>query len=60
MKISTDKYNVAVNGTRKVVCYYGFKTRKEAEEMAAKFSEVTGKEFEVIRWGKWYDTRRKI
>ena len=28
MKMSTDKYNVAVKGTHKVVCYYGFKTRK--------------------------------
>ena len=52
MKMSVNKYNVVVKDTNKVVCYYGFKTRKEAEEMAAKFSEVTGKEFEVIRWGK--------
>lgn len=52
MKMSIDKYNVTVKGTCKVICYYGFKTKREAEEMAAKFSEVTGKEFEVIRWGK--------
>lgn len=50
MKLAVNKWNVAIKGTRKVVCYYGYKTRKEAEYFAKKYTEVTGIEHEVIKY----------
>lgn len=48
MKLATNRYHVAIKGTKKITNYYGYTTRKEAEEIAKKFTEVTGIEHEVI------------
>lgn len=48
MKLATYRYHVAIKGTKKITNYYGYKTRKEAEEFAKKFTEVTGVEHEVL------------
>ena len=48
MKFLTYRYHVAIKGTKKITNYYGYKTRKEAEEFAKKFTEVTGIEHEVL------------
>lgn len=48
MKLATNRYHVVIKGTRKLTNYYGYTTRKEAEEIAKKFTEVTGIEHEVI------------
>ena len=48
MKLATNRYNVAIKGTKKIVSYYGYKTRKEAEEIANRYTEVTGIEHEVL------------
>ena len=48
MKLATNRYHVAIKGTKKITCYYGYKTRKEAEEIARKYTEITGIEHEVL------------
>ena len=48
MKFATYRYHVAIKGTKKITNYYGYKTRKEAEEYAKKFTDVTGIEHEVL------------
>lgn len=48
MKLATNRYHVAIKGTKKIVNYYGYKTRKEAEEIAKKYTEATGIEHEVL------------
>ena len=48
MKLATYRYHVAIKGTKKFTNYYGYKTKKEAEEIAKKFAEVTGIEHEII------------
>ena len=48
MKFATNRYHVAVKGTKKTTDYYGYKTRKEAEEIAKKYTEVTGIEHVVL------------
>ena len=48
MKLATNRYHIAIKGTKKITNYYGYKTRKEAEEIAKKYTEATGIEHEVI------------
>lgn len=48
MKLATNRYHVAIKGTKKITNYYGYKTRKEAEQWAQKFTEATGIEHEVL------------
>ena len=48
MKFATNRYHVSIKGTKKYTNYYGYKTRKEAEEFAKKYTQVTGIEHEVI------------
>lgn len=48
MKLATNRYHIAIKGTKKITNYYGYKTRREAEEIANKYTEVTGIEHEVI------------
>ena len=48
MKLATNRYHVAIKGTKKITNYYGYKTMKEAEEQAQKFTEATGIEHEVL------------
>ena len=55
MKLATNRYHVAIKGTKKYTNYYGYTTRKEAEEIAKKYTEVTGIEHEVIDNKRWAD-----
>lgn len=48
MKLATYRYHVAIKGTKKFTNYYGYKTRKEAEEIAQQYTMVTGIEHEVV------------
>lgn len=48
MKLTVNKYLVVQKGTKKSINYYGFKTKKEALEMAEKWTKATGIEHEVI------------
>lgn len=48
MKLATNRYHIAIKGTKKITNYYGYKTRKEAEQWAQKFTEATGIEHEVL------------
>lgn len=48
MKLATNRYHVAIKGTKKITNYYGYKTRAEAEEVSKKYTEVTGIEHEVL------------
>lgn len=47
MKLATSRYDVVIKGTKCVVDYYGFRTRKEAERVRSAFERATGKEYEV-------------
>ena len=48
MKLATNRYHVVIKGTKKSPFYYGYKTRKEAEEICEKCNQVFGVEHEVI------------
>lgn len=48
MRYAMYRYHVAVKGTKKFTNFYGYKTRKEAEYFAKRYTEVTGIEHEVI------------
>ena len=51
MKLATNKWNVriTINGKAGVAFYYGFKTKKEAEEEASRWI-AKGFEAEVIKY----------
>lgn len=40
MKLATNRYQVVIEGTKKSINYYGFKTKKEAQMWADKATEV--------------------
>ena len=40
MKLAINRYQVVIEGTKKTINYYGFKTRKEAEMWAEKYTQV--------------------
>jgi NADH/NAD ratio-sensing transcriptional regulator Rex len=40
MKLATNRYHVAIKGTKKITNYYGYKTRTEAEEIATRLVEL--------------------
>ena len=48
MKLAVNRYSVVIKGTKKTPFYYGFKTRKEAEEIKQKLEKATGVEHEII------------
>ena len=48
MKLAVNRYHVVIKGTKKATNYYGYKTRKEAEEVAAKYTKAIGIAHEVV------------